>query len=213
MAIQLRGQGLPLLLQLPTLELVTFSRHYQERALVIGQELTQRGFLFFRPAANIHDDDDPAQLAGMDEVVLNQFLPLSSLLFGNLGIPVAGQIDEGEVVIDHEEIELPGPPGSGTSAGNRTVEQPVDERRFPDVRAPGKGNFRVWQFRVPPGLRRRAGEFDRSDFHGNTFPLARLLLGLTGFLRSRKCGAGPLAVVEARRSSCPHGSERVKNAS
>src|SRR5262245_57067136 len=189
MAIQLRGQGPTLLLQLSALKLVTFGRHYQERALVIGQEITEGLFLFLRPPANIDDDDDRAQLAGMDEVVLYQLLPLSALLFGNLGISVAGQIDEGEAVVDHEEIELPGPSGGGTGAGNRTVEQPVGERRFPDVRAAGEGDFRVWQFGVPPGLRRRAGEFDRSDFHGGALPDARLLLGLTGFLGSCKCGA------------------------
>src|SRR4051812_8617459 len=165
MTIKLCGYGLALLLQLPALEFVTFGRHDHKRALVIGQEFTERRFLFFQPATNIHNDDHRPQMVRVNEIVLNQLLPLPPFLFGNLSITVAGQIDEGEFLVDDKEIELSGPPGGRADAGNRTVEQPVNERGFPDVRATGKSNFRVWQFGISSRLGCRTGEFNCRDFH------------------------------------------------
>ena len=114
-------QDLALLFPLVALELVTFGRHKEKGAVMIGEKVSQGCLLCFWTTSDIENDDYPTQVRRMYQIVFNQSLPGRPLRLGNFGITVAGQIYKGQDLVDGKKIELSRTAWSLTRPGNFLV--------------------------------------------------------------------------------------------
>ncbi|MPN54684.1 hypothetical protein SDC9_202361 [bioreactor metagenome] len=76
------------------------------------------------------------------KITVDQLVPTRTLRCGNLGIPVAGQINKVQpvniIIIDRRSFTW----GCADPCKVFTVTQFIDQRRFADIRTAGKYNFR-----------------------------------------------------------------------
>src|SRR5262249_19330566 len=83
------------------------------------------------------------------------------------GEPVAGEIDDDELLVDEEEVELACSTRRAAGACKPApAKQRVQQRRLPDVRAACHGHFRQSRRRAAAGRGRGAEEPGRGDLHG-----------------------------------------------
>lgn len=126
LTIDLLHQDLALLLPLVALELVTFGRYKEKGAVMIGEKVSQGCLLCFRTTSDIENDDHPAQVRRVYQIVFNQSLPGRPLRLGNFGIAVAGQVHKGQDLVDGKKIELSRATWGLARPGNFLVQEPVD---------------------------------------------------------------------------------------
>jgi len=126
LTIDLLHQDLALLFPLAALELVTFGRHKEKGAVMIGEKVGQGCLLCFRTTSDIENDDHPTQVRCVYQIVFNQSLPGRPLRLGNFGIAVAGQVHKGQGLVDGKKIELSRATRSLTRPGNFPVQESVD---------------------------------------------------------------------------------------
>ena len=114
-------QDLALLLPLVALELITFGRHKEKGAVMIGEKVSQGCLLCFWTTPDIENDDHPTQVRRVYQIVFNQSLPGRPLRLGNFGIAVAGQVHKGQNLVDGKKVELACAAWSLTRPGNFLV--------------------------------------------------------------------------------------------
>ena len=69
------NENLALHFALIAFQFVAFGRHQEKRPVVMRQKFTQRVFFLFRPAPNINNNDDAAQVGCMNQIVFDKTLP------------------------------------------------------------------------------------------------------------------------------------------
>ena len=114
----------------------------EETDAVELQPLHELQVLPRRIPPDVENHDHEPQGVALPEVGLDHRPPLFPDRLGDLRIPVSGQIDEGEPVVDAEEID-PLRPARGIAGPGQppTVQEGVDEGGFSHVGSSGKGDL------------------------------------------------------------------------
>lgn len=130
--------GFPLTL----LDLVVLVGHHHEGLTTGLEPLAHAAVVGGRLVADVHQQQAQGQQAGVGKPFFDEFAPPGSLLLGDLGVAVAGQVDEVDLLVDAEVIDVGGLAGGGTHPGKVfPVQEPVDDRGLAHVGPACKGDL------------------------------------------------------------------------
>lgn len=92
--------------------------------------------------AYIHDDDQTPQIRPVTEIIFHQLLPALAYGHGDLGITVAGQVNQSALIIQIKKINQLGTAGGFTGSSQIFVlAQGIERTGFAGIGAAGKGHF------------------------------------------------------------------------
>lgn len=135
--------------------------------------------------AKVHYLDDALEVLAPGEVSLDHGAPTGTDTLGDFRVSVSGQVHEAEGFVYQEKIDKLGPAGSAACANKLlALKEAVDQRRFPDIGAAGKRNFRQVAIRVLLGMYSRCDELGRSHYKGIRHPVFLPENGSAGTLLS-----------------------------
>ena len=137
-----------------------------ERDAVVVEPSHHHHIEFARFMPGVDELDDERQFLAALEVLLDEFPPARTDLFGKACVPVTGKVDEVPLFVDGIVIELPGFAGLG--AGTRegfTSAQFINERGLADVRTPQKGDLLQSVFGKLADVGDAENEISSEDFH------------------------------------------------
>lgn len=124
-------------------DLVGFGEDEGEGEFVLDKPLDELEIEFLRGVAGVDEDEGAAEVLPFDEVFGDELVELVAHFFGDFGVAVSGEVDEGPVVVDFEEINFAGAArGFGDSGEAVLVGEQVDERRLADIGPSDKCEFR-----------------------------------------------------------------------
>ena len=93
--------------------------------------------------AGVDEDESAAEVFSFEEVFGDELVELVAQFLRDLGVTVAGEIDEAPGVVDFEEVDLAGATGSFGNPGEAgLVGEHVDQRGFSDIGATNEGELR-----------------------------------------------------------------------
>lgn len=92
--------------------------------------------------SDVHQQQAQGQQAGVVKPLLNESAPPGSLLLGDLGVAVAGQVHEVDLIVDAEIVDMGGLTRCGTHPGKVfPAQEPVDDGGLAHVGPAGKGDL------------------------------------------------------------------------
>lgn len=101
----------------PGFDLVGFGEDEGKWEFVIDEPLDELEVEFLRGVAGVDEDEGAAEVFALDEVFGDEFVELVAHFFGDFGVAVSGEVDEGPVVVDLKEVDLAGAAGGFGNAG------------------------------------------------------------------------------------------------
>ena len=96
-----------------------------------------------QPVAGVDQEIDALQVRPAPQIVAAKVLEPLHRLLARAGEAVAGQVDQAQPLVQHEQVDLAGAAGLVGGAGQAVAaDQGVDQARLADVGAAGEGDLR-----------------------------------------------------------------------
>ena len=139
-------QDLPGLLQRTggstMLEFVGLGQKDMHRHLGLLAPIEHQAVELLERMADIHHQDQAVQALSLLQVTVKGLLPVAFNLFGNLGVTVAGEVDQTSLVIQFKQVDHLGAARGFAGAGQALdITNDIESARFAGVGAPGKGDL------------------------------------------------------------------------
>lgn len=117
--------------------------------------------------AGVDQHKHPPEVFALFKVVADRFVEVDFFALGDLGVAVAGQVDEAPRIIHHEEIEELGLSRSRRNLGEAIlIGEHVDHRRLANVRPANEGELRAVPVRGGCDVAGAQMEDGGLDLHG-----------------------------------------------